>query len=107
MRTENLRVRRSISAPPILTFRDFGLFPPSEIREAAGRAPDPRKRGAIPPHVQSVLESLRINVERWLDVVTKPAGLVGTAIGSAVSLAKEAARRGVRRIIGALDICAD
>jgi hypothetical protein len=75
------------------------------IVETAGRTPDQSKRGMIPSHVQSVLESLCIDVERWLKTVTKPAGFVGTAIGSAASLALEAARRGVRRIVGALNVC--
>jgi hypothetical protein len=75
------------------------------IVEAAGRTADPRKRGVIPAHVQSVLESLHIDVARWLETVTSPARLVGSAIGSAVSLAKEAARRGIKRIRGALDVC--
>jgi hypothetical protein len=75
------------------------------IVEAAGRTADPRKRGMVPANVQSALERLQIDVDRWLDVVTSPARLVGSAIGSAVSLAKEAARRGIKRIRGALDVC--
>ena len=76
------------------------------IVEAAGRRPDPRKRGLIPAQVRSVLESLRIDVDRWLTAVTGKKGpRCGTAIGSAISLAIEAARRGVRRVVGALDVC--
>lgn len=75
------------------------------IVETAGRTPDPRKRGMIPANVESVLESLQIDVERWLKMVTSPTRLFGTAIGSAVSLATEAARRGMKRVIGALDVC--
>ena len=75
------------------------------IVETVGRRPDPRKRGMIPPHMRSTLEGLRIDVDRWLAVVTSPARLFGTAIGSAASLAREAARRGMKWIVGALDVC--
>jgi hypothetical protein len=75
------------------------------IVETAGRRHDPRKRGKIPAHVRSALERMQIDVDRWLAVVTSPTRLVGTAIGSAASLAKEAARRGMRRIVGALEVC--
>ena len=76
------------------------------IVETAGRRPDPRKRGMIPARVMSVLESLRMDVDRWLTVVTgKDGPQWGTAIGSAISLAVEAARRGVKRVVGALEVC--
>jgi hypothetical protein len=75
------------------------------IVEAVGRRRDPRKRGMIPPQVRSALEGLRIDVDRWLAVVTRPTRLFGTAIGSAASLALEAARRGMRRVVGALEVC--
>jgi hypothetical protein len=75
------------------------------IVDVAGRSADPRKPGKIPAQVRSALESIRIDVERWLEVVTRPARFVGTAIGSAVSLAVEASRRGTSRIVGAIDVC--
>jgi hypothetical protein len=85
----------------------LGMAPADYIAivETAGRTADPRKRGIIPAHVQSTLESLQIDVERWLESVMRPARLVGSAIGSAMSLAAEAARRGMKRIRGALDVC--
>jgi hypothetical protein len=75
------------------------------IVETAGRAPDPRKRGAIPSHVASMLTSLQFDVEQWLTQVMSSKRLFGTAIGSAVSLGIEAARRGMKRVVGALDLC--
>ena len=75
------------------------------IVETVGRTSDGRKRGMIPSHVRSALAGLRIDVDRWLKVATSPTRLFGTAIGSAASLALEAARRGVKRVVGALDVC--
>jgi hypothetical protein len=75
------------------------------IVEAVGRQPEPGKKGSIAPGVRSVLEALRIDVERWLELVTGTRRIFGTAIGAAASLAAEAARRGMKRIVGALDVC--
>lgn len=75
------------------------------IVESVGRTPDLRKRGSIPSHVRSVLETLRIDVNRWARVMRTTHRLFGTAIGTRASLAAEAARRGVRWVVGALDVC--
>jgi len=76
------------------------------IVEMAGRRPDPRKRGSIPAQARSVLESLSVDVAGWMAVVTETTPrFFGTAIGTKTSLAVEAARRGVRRVVGALEVC--
>jgi hypothetical protein len=75
------------------------------IVETAGRTPDPRKGKSIPKHVKSVLEKLQIDAERWIRTVKETKRLYGTAIGTAASLTVEAARRGLTRVIGALDVC--
>jgi hypothetical protein len=74
-----------------------------KIVDGTGRTARADKPGAIPPEARPILERLRLNADRWPEVMLNPARLFGTAVGSAASLAAEAARRGTRRVVGCLD----
>jgi hypothetical protein len=52
------------------------------------------KRGAIPAHLQPILERLKIQPERWLDTMQDYDGMFRTAVGRVESLRREALRRG-------------
>jgi REP element-mobilizing transposase RayT len=55
------------------------------------------------PHVER-LTALGIDAQRWTAVLKDTVKLFGTAVGSAVNLLKEAARRGARRVINPIDV---
>lgn len=75
-----------------------------QIVEATGRILRGDKKGAIPASLRPILERLDIDASRWAEAMGQVATLVGTAIGSAEALAREAARRGTKRVVGALDV---
>ena len=79
------------------------LFPLSldeylELVDATGRIVKSGKRGSIPAHLLPILTRLKIDAERWVDLMLRKEGFWGTAIGSALNRAAEAARRGVKWI---------
>jgi REP element-mobilizing transposase RayT len=59
------------------------------------------KRGRIPPTLAPILSRLEVDGERWLTEMLGHSRRIGTAIGSAASLAMEAARRGTKWVVGA------
>ena len=67
--------------------------------DATGRLMVTGKRGAIPTHLRPILERLDIEVDAWLGTMCRSGRLLGTAIGSVWSRAREATRRGVKRIV--------
>ncbi len=69
-----------------------------ELVDATGRIVKSGKRGAIPAHLLPILTRLKIDAERWVDLMLRKEGFWGTAIGSALNRAAEAARRGVKWI---------
>ena len=72
-----------------------------ELVEATGRLIRGDKRGSIPANLPGLLARLDdgrgrgLSVDQWRASVARPRGLRGTALGSAVSLTREAARRGL------------
>ena len=52
------------------------------------------------------LASLGIDPKRWQAVMNSTARLIGTAVGSAVNLVKEAGRRGASRVVNPIDVYA-
>ncbi len=59
----------------------------------------------IPAELRPILARLGLDGDRWTGAMSRTGRLFGTAIGSAASLAEEAARRGRRWIVAALDVC--
>jgi REP element-mobilizing transposase RayT len=72
--------------------------------ELTGRRGHPSKRGAIPRSLTPILERLDVDPEQWVDRLLRHGHRFGTAIGSATSLAREAARRGKRWVVGACPV---
>ena len=75
-----------------------------ELVDATGRVVRGDKRGAIPSHLRPILERLDIDPRRWSTTMGQVTRLFGSAIGSAEALAREAVRRGKKRVIGCMDI---
>jgi hypothetical protein len=70
----------------------------------SGRAIREGKRGAIPAGLPPILERLKIGADRWMDILRDVGRLCGTVIGGThAERAAEAARRGVKRVAGAID----
>lgn len=67
-----------------------------ELVDQTGRLLRDDKRGAIPAHLHPILERLRIDTDRWLEVMLSHGSFLGTAVGTITALATEALRRGVR-----------
>ncbi|MCP3979479.1 MAG: transposase [bacterium] len=74
------------------------------IVDQTGRMVRGDKAGAIPSDLASILTRLRIDVERWVTVMSGLPRLFGTVVGGAVSRASEAARRGVRWVCDVMQI---
>jgi REP element-mobilizing transposase RayT len=69
-----------------------------------GRQGCPGKRGVVPKSLESILERLDVNTERWVEELLRHGSRFGTVIGSSASLAREAARRGTRWVVGACPV---
>ncbi len=69
-----------------------------ELVDATGRIVRTGKRGSIPAHLRPILERLQIDVDSWVDTMSSPGRLLGTAIGSAMARAAEAVASGVKWI---------
>ncbi|MFC1758685.1 hypothetical protein ACFL2H_07945 [Planctomycetota bacterium] len=65
-----------------------------ELLDWTGRQIRTKKRGAIPGDLAPILERLRLDTLIWCDLVQKFGKLFKRAVGTAESLATEAARRG-------------
>jgi len=72
--------------------------------DVMGRVVRSREQGSIPEKLQPILRRLDIDCDRLQRFMRDPARLIGTAMGSAASLACEAARRGKKWVVGALPI---
>ena len=70
-----------------------------ELVDATGRVIIAGKRGAIPAHLRPILERLDLDHDNWAYAMGQTARMLGTAIGSAAARTREAARRGVDRIV--------
>jgi REP element-mobilizing transposase RayT len=77
------------------------------LGDRVGRIVRSARHGAIPAELRSILERLDLDVDRWLECMRDAGRMIGTAIGSAASLAREAARRGGRWVVGAMPIYRD
>ena len=58
-----------------------------------GRQMHKGKKGAIPPHLAEILRRLEHDPQTWCETMSRPRSLLGTALGTAASLAQEATRR--------------
>ena len=72
--------------------------------DATGRAVRSGKRGSIPAHLPPLLERLKLDAGAWLAALTTVQDLFGSTVGSRVSRAAEAMRRGAQRVVGSLDV---
>ena len=78
--------------------RGFDLPDYLQLVEATGQLTRGDKRGAIDAGLPAILTRLdaSFDLDSWSASVAKPHGLGGAALGTMVSLAKEAARRGLK-----------
>ena len=67
-----------------------------ELLDETGRHLVAGKRGAIPPHVATILERLDIQADAWFVSMRRGNALPGSALGGLVQRQAEAARRGLR-----------
>lgn len=67
-----------------------------ELLDWTGRQLRSDKRGAIPTKIAPILVRLGIEPDRWLDLASQFGRLFKRAVGTPVSLACEAERRGQR-----------
>jgi hypothetical protein len=73
--------------------------------EALARQQQEGKRGTLSSTVRDTLTQMQLDVEAWLAVVIREhRAWFGTAIGSPEALAREAVRRGAKRVIGAVRV---
>ena len=72
--------------------------------DATGRMARAGKRGAVPAALRPILQRLEIDVDRWRSTMRGARRMFGTAIGHASSIAEEAARRGTRWVVSAIDL---
>ncbi len=73
-----------------------------ELVDQTGRIVRSGKRGAIPAELAPILARLEIDAEHWIDAMMNRGRFLGSAIGSAVARAGEAARRGVKWVVDRL-----
>jgi hypothetical protein len=73
-----------------------------ELVDQTGRIVRTGKRGAIPDHLAPILARLDIDAEVWIRIMTQGGHFVGSAIGTMVERATEAARRGVKWLVDRL-----
>ena len=71
-----------------------------ELLDWSGRQVHANKRGAIPDHLRPIIERLAIDVDRWIDTVTRFGRWFRRAAGKAPSMAAEALRAGRRWLHG-------
>lgn len=70
----------------------------------SGRSIRQDKRGAIPAELPPILERLKIDAGRWTDILRDVGRMVGSVIGGTrEERAAEAARRGSKRVAGAIE----
>ena len=62
------------------------------------------KRGAISDHLAPILARLDIDAEVWVRIMTQGGHFLGSAIGTAIERATEAARRGVKWLVDKLGL---
>lgn len=65
-----------------------------QLVDATGRGIAEGKSGHIPTDLPAILHRLAIDSEAWMRSMERPRSLLGTALGSAEALAREALRRG-------------
>lgn len=65
-----------------------------ELVDSTGRAIRRGKRGHIPRELPAILQRLEIDSAVWVRSMERPRSLLGVALGSTESLAREAVRRG-------------
>ena len=75
-----------------------------QLVDATGRIVRGDKAGAIPQELLPILDRLAIDADQWFKSMRSTRRMLGTAIGSAKSLAVEAARRGTKWVVSALDV---
>ena len=76
---------RRLSAEDYLTLVDH-----------TGRQMHTGKKGVIPPHLAAILRRLDHDPQTWCETMARPRSLLGSALGTAASLAQEATRRAGR-----------
>jgi hypothetical protein len=72
-----------------------------QLVDLTGRQARAGKRGAIPAGLEPILSRLQLGVDRWVTEMLRRGRRIGTAIGSASSLAAEAVRRGTKWVVNA------
>ena len=70
-----------------------------KLVDYTGRIVRSGKRGAIPANLEPILARLNIETDAWITAMTSGGCFLGSAIGSAVSRAAEALRRGVKWVV--------
>ena len=74
--------------------------------DVTGRLARSGKRGSIPAQLPPLLERLKIDVDGWMTALTTAQRHFGSTVGSRLSRAAEAMRRGAHRVVGSLDVYA-
>jgi REP element-mobilizing transposase RayT len=75
-----------------------------ELVDQTGRIVRSGKRGAIPGHLAPILARLDIDADVWIRIMTEGGHFLGSAIGTMVERATEAARRGVKWLVDRLGL---
>ncbi len=70
-----------------------------ELVDQTGRIVRSGKRGAIPGHLAPILARLDIDAAVWIDIMIQGGHFQGSAIGTVLERATEAARRGVKWLV--------
>ena len=73
-----------------------------ELVDQTGRIMRSGKRGAIPTHLAPILARFDIDAEAWICIMTQGGHFLGSAIGTMVERAAEAARHGVKWLVDRL-----
>jgi REP element-mobilizing transposase RayT len=86
-----------------------GLLPISldaylELVDLTGRCARLDNAGALTDALEPILSRLELDTDRWLTEMLGHGRRLGTAIGSALSLATEAVRRGTKWVVGACPV---
>jgi hypothetical protein len=74
------------------------------IVDGVGRAVRPGKPGSIPEDLPPIFEQIGIDTGRMVEEIRRFGERVGSVAGSAASRAREAARRGVKYVLGDFDV---
>jgi len=74
------------------------------IVDSIGRMCRPNAKGAIDQRLKPILERLAIDADSLATSLRRTGRMIGTAIGDSAARAQEAARRGTKWVVSALEV---